>query len=888
MKPQNTFLNLARIGWILLADLKLVLFLFFILPLVACPLWGQVVQKKQLTQSDYHLFGELLLEKTSANGQWACYNMNYENDIDTLFVSSTTTQKSYYFPAGKSPTFAGNNNFICQTQNDLHILNLATKKQDLYTEIIQYAFSDSTDQIILLSQEHILKIVSLKNNAIQTFNDVAAFSMSPTQKEILISKIEDQKHSIGLLGLENNKVIKWIIEKSSHNFKAFTWHEKGKAVAFFGSLFQNSVSDDSRLYFYELKNKILLELNSKTQKNFPSGYILDQQMLYQLTISSDLQSLFFPLCIEETLSQNKINDTVEILSTRDKWIYPMEQKLGRFTKESFLAVWHPLSGNIIPISSVELPKVLLTGDQQYAILSNPKAYEPQFEEEGPRDFYIMDLSTGHIELLLEKQSAFYLDLLPSPSGKYISYYRDNNWWIYNIVLKKHVNITKEINIPFYGKVNILGADSAYGPVAWNSKDQEIILYDQYDLWSIKPDGASFKRITHGREKQIQFRINTLSNLDMFQLNFSGFKSKTIDLNKKLILRAQGNDGKTGYYKWTTQLGEKKIVYTDGHLDKMHSTENLDAYIYQEQRFDLPPRLMFKKNNLSSRSFFQSNPQFLKYLWGKSELIWYTNSEGKKLKGILYYPANHNPQEKYPMIVHIYERQSQDVHLFINPNLYASDGFNPTVLITKGYFVLCPDIEHEQGVVGKNAVDCTVSATNEIIKRNLVDPKKIGLMAHSFGGYEVNFIITQTNLFSAAISGASITDLDSFYLDVNWNSGASNFFRFQNEQWRMGKTLFEDPNLYDNNSPIRNASNIQTPLLLWSGKEDWHVNWHQTVELYMALRRFKKESVMLLYPKEKHILMNPKNQKDLNIKIVEWFDYYLKNNTPAPWITHNIK
>lgn len=159
------------------------------------------------------------------------------------------------------------------------------------------------------------------------------------------------------------------------------------------------------------------------------------------------------------------------------------------------------------------------------------------------------------------------------------------------------------------------------------------------------------------------------------------------------------------------------------------------------------------------------------------------------------------------------------------------------------------------------------------------------MGHSFGGYESNFIITQTNIFAAAVSGASISDLAGAYLLVEEESGIPWAVRFQeNVQWRMGKSLFQDPDLYYKNSPVSNAAAIKTPLLLWTGKEDFHVHWYQTVTMYMALRILEKNGTMLLYPEERHDLQQQKNQKDLGEKILQWFNYYLKKEQPSSWIT----
>ncbi|QGK73182.1 S9 family peptidase [Flavobacterium sp. SLB02] len=162
------------------------------------------------------------------------------------------------------------------------------------------------------------------------------------------------------------------------------------------------------------------------------------------------------------------------------------------------------------------------------------------------------------------------------------------------------------------------------------------------------------------------------------------------------------------------------------------------------------------------------------------------------------------------------------------------------------------------------------------------------MGHSFGGYQTTYIITQTGLFAAAVAGSAVTDLTSYYFTVNWKSGRPTMNYFQKGQLRMMQSPYEIPELYKGNSPLVYADRITTPLLSFTGKEDNHVDWHQSVELYLAMRRLGKKHVMLLYPNEAHSLFNPSNQKDLSLRIQQWFGYYLKGQTPAPWITEAIK
>ncbi|WP_431244493.1 hypothetical protein ACQ9BO_09360 [Flavobacterium sp. P21] len=89
----------------------------------------------------------------------------------------------------------------------------------------------------------------------------------------------------------------------------------------------------------------------------------------------------------------------------------------------------------------------------------------------------------------------------SPNGKYISYFKDNDWWTYNVKRKIHVNLSGKLKYPFFGKVNLLASDDPYGNPGWSRSNDEILLYDEFDIWALKPDGSSARRLTRGREKK---------------------------------------------------------------------------------------------------------------------------------------------------------------------------------------------------------------------------------------------------------------------------------------------------------------------------------------------------------------------------------------------------
>ncbi|WP_197413363.1 S9 family peptidase [Flavobacterium sp. TAB 87] len=859
------------------------------MPLVACPLSGQVVQKKMLSAEQYPLWGNLYFDKLAPSGQWAAFKMVYDTKSDTLFAKNTSNSASYKYPSGRNSIFTKDNLFICQVKKDLHITDLKTGKVEILTSVRQFTYSEPTDYLIVNFSSEKNKDVLLIRKAdgskkMKEVQNVKKISLSPDQQQLLYTSSVNTKQDIVLLNLKSIATEKLLYTIYAGNYSHFTWHKGTKSFAF---TIETDNLLNTKLFYYSLQTNDLISFPVKSLQKFTNGAYIANDQSFKILISDDLQKVFFNYKNTTTKSENSLDSNIEIWNANDKMVY-LEQKINGSPKMAVkTALWNTSSNTVHPITTVESTEMILSGNQKYAIISDPNAYEPQFESNSPRDYYILDLETFQKHFFLKKHTASIACTIPSPTGKYIAYFRENNWWVYNCKTQKHTNITKNITTKFMGKTESLNPESVYGNPGWCNNDNEILLYDQYDIWAITADGSSFKRLTHGKEINIHYRIADVLNKNSYNVLYSGIKSQNYDLSKSMLLSATGDDGKTGWYEWNNNSKEKCIAYDDTFKDQLFFNQNKQIFFYAEQNFDLSPRLVRKKKDAAPIPYFQSNPQQEKYYWGKSEMIYYHNAKNQLLKGVLFYPANYNPKKKYPMIVHVYELQSYLLHKYQKPSLYNSDGFNPTVFTQEGYFVLYPDIKLEYGKPGISAADCVTAATKKVIDKAIINPGKIGLIGHSFGGYETNFIITQTDLFATAVSGSGIADITAMYLTANLNTGKPDMWRFEKEQWAMGKSPFEDPLIYQNNSPISNATEIKTPLFLWAGKDDKQVDLRQSISYYLALRRLGKKNIMVLYPEETHVISKPINQIDLTNRIKQWFAYYLKEDQSAQWITYGI-
>lgn len=205
-----------------------------------------------------------------------------------------------------------------------------------------------------------------------------------------------------------------------------------------------------------------------------------------------------------------------------------------------------------------------------------------------------------------------------------------------------------------------------------------------------------------------------------------------------------------------------------------------------------------------------------------------------------------------------------------------------LLSAKGYFILLPDIRYKPGHTGQSALECVSAAVDRVVQMGMVDPGGIGITGHSFGGYETNYIIAHSKLFSAAVSGAGITDPIYSYLSYGEGTMEIDYWRYEDQQFRLGKGFFEAPEVYIENSPLFGAANITAPLLTWTGKNDPVVSPDQSFIMYTAMRRLKKKNILLQYPDDVHSLANKSNQADLTVRVESWFDHYLKG-IKADWI-----
>ncbi|SHG26848.1 Dipeptidyl aminopeptidase/acylaminoacyl peptidase [Flavobacterium segetis] len=833
--------------------------------------------KRKLQPADYNLWSTIYPGTVSHDGKWVSYTLNYGDKKDTLFLKNAITNYTYLFSAGANGTISKDGKwFGCNVADTLKILNLETGKQQSFPKISKYLFAAHGRYVIGVQntdEKQLLWIKDLKSDQSYTVQNVNEFKLSPDSGLLAVVSEINNSTAVKIYSLQNSLQEQKIIASSENTYMGIAWDETGKGFAFFEEISnnENSLKEHKIYYCTGFGKKIILKtpppqyLDSLTQRSYIP--------LSRLFISSANEKVFFDIKNREQYNEHLAGESdVQIWNTDDAKVPPSRQPSS---EEVSCSVWHINSGEIKKVEDAHFTNAVPTGYQNNALVFRMDEYLPRHKYGGEYiDVYIKNLLTGKVELVVKKQLLDMAVTTVSPTGKFVCYFKNNNWWTYNIASKRHTCLTESLNIPFYDtEYDESGIPPAYGNPGWSKSDEYLIIYDKFDIWLLSPDGITTKKITEGRKQNVTYRIAEEGSLYNYQADTFFFLTKSFNLDDGLLLHSVNNESlDEGLSLWTNRnlrsLVEKnkKIIF----IEKSKDNKN---YLFREESFDTPPALVLINRSGQEKVIIETNDQQKNFYWGKSELIRYSTPEGKELKGALFYPANYQSGLKYPMIVHIYSRRAQELHEYVEPSFQSGNGLNIANFTAEGYFVLLPDIAYTVNDPGDSALKCVKAAVEKVIESGTVDREKIGLMGHSFGGYETAYIITQTDMFKAAVAGAPVTDIVSAYLMLDGN-GQSNIWRYEDQQFRIKSPFYTREFL--KNSPILQVEKISTPVLLWTGEEDHMVNPTNSTKLQIALWRLGKKSRLLVYPNEDHVLTNPENKKNLYFEIKRWFDLHLKN------------
>ncbi|MFN2576934.1 MAG: prolyl oligopeptidase family serine peptidase [Pyrinomonadaceae bacterium] len=673
-------------------------------------------------------------------------------------------------------------------------------------------------------------------------------------------------------------------ESKQAKFKVYLW-ERGSAEAVTqGSGGNPAASQGASRNHATLAPPAAYEIISNSSAGFRKDFVVSDKA--NLSFSLDGSRLFLgaapPSEPEKTADEDTPADEkvlVDLWHWRDDYVQPIQKvRAEQDRQRSYRAVYVVKEKKFVQLADEKMESLAPSTDGRWAIGSDNRPYRIMSDyDPGLTDFYLVSAADGARKLVTQKQRG---NVSLSPGAKYAIYFDGKDWNAYSTAAGTTVNLTKNLPVHFFNEDNDTPElPGSYGVAGWTKDDRDLLVYDRYDVWQISPDGTAAKNLTDGvgRRDKTQFRYVRLDP-----------KERSIDPAKPLLLHAENEDTRdSGFYRDRINGGlPEKLLMGAKDYNNPTKAKDTDVLMFTASRFDEFPDIWITDANFkNARKVSNGDVQRAQFNWGTGELVSFKNTDGVALKGLLLKPDNFDAKKKYPMIVYIYERLTQGLHAFRNPGPGTS--INPTYYVSNGYLIFMPDIVYTAGYPGRSALQCVLPAIQAVVDKGFVDEANIGIQGHSWGGYQIAYMVTQTNRFKAAEAGAAVANMTSAYSGIRWGTGLPRQFQYEHSQSRIGGSLWEYPMRYIENSPLFHVDKVQTPLLLINNDEDDAVPWYQGIEFFLGLRRLNKEVYMFSYNGEKHGLRKRINQKDYTRRLQEFFDHFLKGAAAPEWMEKGI-
>jgi dipeptidyl aminopeptidase/acylaminoacyl peptidase len=880
--------------------------------------------------ADYGKWESLGNGLLSPNGQWLAYGVNRVNEENELRIGATGRDSTIAVLYATTPAFTGDSRWLAYSigvspaerdrltkdkkpiRNALGLRNVATGATEVVKDVSQFRFSGDGKFIAMRrypaegKRAADLIVQDLERGTKMTFGNVSEFAWSEG-RALLAFTVETEGgagNAVQLYDASTGTVR--VLDSSPSLYRMLAWREKSEDLAVLRSRTDKEFKDTTHVVLTFARagtaTPTRKELDPAKATGFPAAmriaehrrpeWAKDGSIVYvglrprerggrggDSTVTSstgDNSEIGAPQGRDSSRakSDEKVSD-VQVWHAKDVRIMPMQKvQEQQDLQRTLLAAWHQTDGHVVQIGTDlwETSRVL-RGDR-YATENDRKPYAFGTKFGRPySDVYVVDVKTGERKKVLEKVRFFYGG---SPTGRKIAWFDGKDFWTQDIATGTRTNLTSKVQATFtdpdYDYPNDM--KPPVGFQGWAKDDRAVLVADEFDVWSLNTDGSGGRRLTNGAADKVVYRYVRVSRRD----------EDGIDLAGPVYFSTDGKRTKQSGYARLRSGAIDRLFYDDVLTSRFVRADSTDTFAFTKEGYDDSPDWFVGTDIRSARQVSTTNPFQKDYAWGRSELINYRTVAGLDLQGVLIYPANYDASKKYPMIVYPYEMLSQTLHMYLIPT--ERSYYDPTVWSQNGYFVLRPDIVFRGRDPGISVLEALQPAVRAVTSRGLVDSTKVGLVGHSWGGYEAAFVPTRTNMFAASVAGAAITNFLSFAGAIHWTPGIAEFDHWETGQARMDVPFWEDMEAYVRNSPAAKVHELKTPMLMEVGDADGTVDWHQGIEFYNFARRAgKTDFVMLVYPGEDHGLRKKENQIDYHRRINQWFGHWLKGEPAPAWMTN---
>ena len=774
-----------------------------------------------------------------------------------------------------------------QMPMDRLVIRSMEGKSETIDSLRNYKLAASADWIAYQRgrKDSTLYVRNLEGTKQLTFPTVTAYQFAEKSGMLTFTSADAAQAGLFTVDPEQGKAKQ--IKAGKGEYRQVAFDEQGDRLAFLYCAEKDSAYKALTLYLSEQQAPAKV-VAARGNKAFPADWVISE--FGELQFSKSGARLYFG-----TSPEPRQKDTTQLAENRPNvqvwsWNEPVQYTVQEYNKakdlkKNYRAVYNIGKGTLVQLADKELPNIQLAveGDGDLALLSTstPYSLSSMWEGRTRNDYYTVNVETG---ARTSFATADYGRYRISPAGKYAYWYgeTDSCWYTRSLAEGKLYKLTTPQTFVAWDILNdVPDYPSAYGAAGWTADDKELLIYDQYDIWRFDPKGAAAPvcLTKDGRNAKRSYHVVQLDK-----------EARTIDLAKPQLLVALDETTK-GYAYYEARLdgksAPKKLIGGDYMLRTIVKAKNTNDVIYTIENYAQYPDL-----HHSTTAFKQSVKltdgiaQQARFTWGTAELVKFTSLDGREVSGVIYKPANFDPNKKYPLIVNFYEKNSETLNNYRMPEAHRST-IDYHYYNSNGYVVFNPDIHYRDGYPGESCYNCVMPGVEYMINTGYIDAKKIGACGHSWGGYQTAYLATRTNLFAAFESGAPVVNMFSAYGGIRWGSGLARAFQYEHTQSRQAGTPWSNPMRYFTNSSLFTMDKVQTPILIMHNDADGHVPWYQGIEFFVAMKRLGKTCWMLNYTGEPHWPTKMPNKKDFQIRMAQFFNHYLKGEPMPKWMSEGV-
>jgi len=818
----------------------------------------------------------------------------------SLIIQSTKEQWRKEFSVSANGDFSDDSKFIIFKKNNdtLCVLRLGA---DTYTDIpnvesyklsklgaeswLAYRYKSIASELVL---ENLVTLKEVRFDSVKDYIFITGESLlvqtengNDSSRRLFLKWIDLKDVSINTI---------WKSFGNSNRLQKILSYSYNKGVGKLAFLMESKINSYKSLWLYSRGMDSAIEIINDQDRRIRK--VDSDLVIGNFLPGSSSDGSCFLLKLEKIPidKPGKNDDPLEVWSSSDLKLKTQTSNI--FSTTGYFAAIDIMDGKLVMLSGEN--EIVTFPDENDKIdfvliqKCNGDIYEANWNFAARSSSYVVSCKDGSRKLIrdqIESETEF---LGLSPGNKWAVYYdlRQRNYFSYEMATGVKRNITKSIPVTWENEEDdnpVPTLTWGSGSSTWTKNDGSVLIYDNYDIWLVDPSCVKPPiNVTNGYGYQHKIKFIVANEEILRDLSIE---------NGVLLLSAFNKINKeNGFYlTHIYSAGNPKMLTMGPYIYCWETNESSSfkplkakyANVYLVQRMSVTdaPNFFVTTDFVKYAPVTNFEPQ-KSYNWMTSHLIRWKTFNGSYSDGILYKPENFDSSKKYPIIFYFYERLSKGLNEYLYPEACIGP-INIPWFVSRGYLVFAPDIYYTVEEPGESAYNSVVSAANYLAKMPWVDSTKMAIQGHSWGGYQVNYLITRTNIFAAAADAAGPSNFISGYGLLS-HHGRSRTWLFELNQSRIGATLWQRPDLYIKNSPVLKADKVTTPLLIMHNKNDGQVPWSEGLQWFMALRRLGKKAWMLQYNKGGHVV-DDEDAIDYTLRLTHFFDHYLKGTPMSEWM-----